>query len=140
MKIIVKPTSSFWFAIVLGTIQLGLAAWYITCNPDWGIDNRLLASISLISGIVIVCRGAKEYEHSWEIAKTADGYSITKNGIDVFNGAPSELLAIKRIPDAYLIYPRKGECIEVHQSFADPAILELYHEKKKSEQEVSRKA
>jgi hypothetical protein len=137
MKIIVKPTSSFWFAIVLGTIQLGLAALYITSNSDWGIDNRLLALIWLIVGVVTVYRGAKEYKHSWEIAKTAGGYCITKNGIDVFNGAPSELLAIKRIPDAYLIYPRKGECIEVPQSVADPAILELYHDKKKSEQGVT---
>jgi LytS/YehU family sensor histidine kinase len=32
MKIIVKPTSSFWFAIVLGTIQLGVAAFYIISN------------------------------------------------------------------------------------------------------------
>lgn len=129
MKIAIKPSSSFRFSIVLGTVQLGLAAWYYTSNVDWFIDNRLLSLIWLIAGVITVYKGFKEYEHVWEITNKDECCSITKNGKVVFMGNPTELLAVKRDHNYYLIYPRKGDCIKVPQSNADQCILELYKAK-----------
>ncbi len=133
MKIEIKPTSSFWFGIVLGTSQLVLAALHFTSNSNFGIDGRLLTIIWLIAGVLTTYRAVKEYKHRWEISTNGGSYRITKNGVDVFVGPPSELLDIKLIHDTYIIYPRRGECIKISLSDADQSILQLYLEKKKTE-------
>jgi uncharacterized membrane protein YraQ (UPF0718 family) len=51
-KIVIQPTSNFWFAVVLGSIQLALAALYFTSISDWGVDNRIIVLLWLIAGLI----------------------------------------------------------------------------------------
>ncbi len=136
MKISIKPTSSFWRLVLLGTLQVGLAIAYFLFRPDLAPDHRLISSIWMIAGVVSIYRGIKEFEHRWEVTTNGRFFNITKNGSCVFEGLPSQLLAIKRVHDMYEVYPRKGEYFTVSLLDADQTLIQLYQEYKRSPQDT----